>query len=713
MPSRDDVDASSLFVSAQEVSAMDERAADARAEELRQQINCHNYRYYVLDSPVISDAEYDRLMQELVTLEEEHPELVTPDSPTQRVGAPPAIAFESYTHHQPMLSLSNAFGDEELLAFDRRIKRMLDMDAEADIEYVAELKIDGLAVSLTYEGGRLVRGATRGDGYSGEDITTNLRTINAIPLTLFQGIEGETRRRGDAATETINHQPSAIPAIPRMMEVRGEVFMLHEEFRRINREREAAGEPTFANPRNAAAGSVRQLDSSITARRNLDIFVYGVGFVQGGGFSTHFETLQALKSWGFKVNPNVRLCRSIEEIRAFITDWSEKRETLGYDIDGVVVKVNSLELQNRLGFVARSPRWATAYKYPATQETTVIRDIIVQVGRTGALTPVAVMDPVEVGGVTVSRATLHNEDEIRRKDVRIGDTVVIQRAGDVIPEVVQVTKDRRTGDEIPFQMPSKCPVCGGEVERPEGEAVARCINLACPAQVKERIVHFTSRNALNIEGVGPGQVDQLTDKGLIRDPADLYYLKLEDLLPLERMGEKLASNILGAIEKSRDTTLARLIYGLGIRHVGEHVAQVLADHFGSIERIQDASDEELSSVPEVGPVIARSIAKFFAQPENRAVLEKLRQAGVTPRTEKVAARAALAGKTFVFTGALESFSREEAEEKVCLLGGRAASSVSRSTDFVVAGESAGSKLQKARELGITVLTEEQFVEMIS
>ena len=699
----------------EEVSAMDERAAAARIEELRQQINYHNYRYYVLDSPVISDAEYDRLLQELTALEEEHPELVTPDSPTQRVGAPPTAAFESYTHRQPMLSLSNAFGDEELLAFDRRIKRMLGMSPDADVEYVAELKIDGLAVSLTYEAGGFARGATRGDGDSGEDITQNLRTIKAIPLRLLgSGTERPTSNRQPESSDpqsSLVTQHSSLP-IPELIEVRGEVFLLHDEFRRINREREAAGEPTFANPRNAAAGSVRQLDSSVTARRKLDIFVYGVGFMQGAAFATHYQTLQALRSWGFKTNPNTRLCKSIEEIREFIAEWADKREALGYDIDGVVVKVNSLEFQNRLGFVARSPRWAAAYKYPATQETTVIRDIIVQVGRTGALTPVAVMDPVEVGGVTVSRATLHNQDEIERKDVRIGDTVVIQRAGDVIPEVVQVIKERRTGAEVPFRMPGKCPACGGEVERPEGEAVARCVNLACPAQVKERIIHFTSRNALNIEGVGPGQVEQFTEKGLIRDPADLYYLKLEDLLLLERMGEKLASNIVAAIEKSKQTTLARLIYGLGIRHVGEHVAQVLADHFGSIERLQGASEEELSAVPEVGAVIASSIAAFFSEPENRAVLGKLRSAGVIPSAAEKPAGAVLAGKTFVFTGALQSFSREEAEEKVRLLGGRAASSVSGSTDFVVAGESAGSKLQKARELGITVLTEQEFIDMI-
>ena len=691
---------------------MDKQAAAARIEKLRQQINYHNYRYYVLDSPVVSDAEYDRLMQELAELEAEHPELVTPDSPTQRVGAPPAAAFESYTHRVPMLSLQNAFGIDELEAFDQRVKRMLGMPADADIEYVAELKIDGLAISLTYENGLFVRGATRGDGYSGEDITTNLRTVKAIPLAL---LDAETRRHGDAESRPTGSPQSAIrnpqSAIPELIEVRGEVYMLHEEFRRINREREQAGESSFANPRNAAAGSVRQLDSSITAKRNLDIFVYGVGFIQEVEFSTHWETLQALRSWGFKVNPNVRQCASIEEIRGYIAHWTENRETLGYDIDGIVTKVNSIELQERLGYVARSPRWAIAYKFAPMQETTVVRDIIVQVGRTGALTPVADMDPVEVGGVTVSRATLHNEDEIRRKDVRIGDTVVIQRAGDVIPEVVQVIKEKRTGAEKPFKMPERCPVCGGGVERLEGEAVARCVNLACPAQVKERIVHFTSRNALKIEGVGPGQVDQLVERGLVRDPADLYSLTMEDLLTLERMGEKLASNILSAIEGSKHPALSRLIYGLGIRHVGEHVAQVLADHFGSLDAIEKASEEELACVPEIGPVIAESIAGFFAEEHNRSILEKLRGAGVIPKAGKRAEGGLFKGKTFVFTGTLKSSTREEAEETVRRLGGRAASSVSKNTDFVVAGEDAGSKLQKARKLGITVLSEDEFLRM--
>jgi DNA ligase (NAD+) len=598
-----------------------------------------------------------------------------------------------------MLSLSNVFGDEDLQAFDQRVKRMLVLDPESAVEYVAELKIDGLAISLTYENGRFVRGATRGDGFAGEDITTNLRTVKTIPLALI---------RPPAASGTL-FDTSEFPSV---MEVRGEVFMHHEELARINRQREENGEPSFANPRNAAAGSVRQLDSSVTARRNLDIFVYGLGYVEGVDFKTHFEALQMFKSWGFKTNPNTRVCRNIDEVREFISEWGEKRETLPYDIDGVVVKVNSLDLQNRLGFVARSPRWATAFKYPARQETTVIKDIFVGVGRTGALTPVAIMEPVEVGGVTVSRATLHNEDEIRRKDIRIGDTVLIQRAGDVIPEVVQVIVDKRTGNERPFVMPDKCPVCGGDVDRPEGEAVARCVNIACPAQIKERIVHFTSRNALNMEGVGPAHVDQLADLGLVRDPADLFFLTKEQLMTLERMGEKLASKIIDSIQASKNTTLPKLIYGLGIRHVGEHVGQVLAEQFRSIEGLERASEEELSATPEIGPVIAESIAGFFKEPHNRRVIDKLREAGVAPRLQEIEVKTGIAGKTFVFTGTMQSMKREEAEEKVRLLGGRASGSVSKNTDYVVAGESAGSKLDKARSLGVQIMTEQDFLKLI-
>lgn len=677
---------------------MDKNTSATRAEEIRQEINLHNYRYYVLDSPLISDAEYDRLMCELISIEEAFPDLVTPDSPTQRVGAAPAVGFEPYTHRIPMLSLSNVFSEEDLLAFDLRIKRMLGLDAEPNVEYVSELKIDGLAVSLTYDHGVFITGATRGDGLVGENITQNLRTVKSIPLALFRP-SGESDQEDNP--------------IPNLIEVRGEVYMLHEEFNRINREREEGGEPTFANPRNAAAGSLRQLDSSVTAKRNLACFVYALGYVENLGIATHHEALKAFKSWGFRTNDNTQLCSSIADVMGFINEWGEKRDTLPYDIDGVVVKVNSLELQDRLGFVARSPRWATAYKFPATQETTRVLDILVSVGRTGALTPVAIMEPVEVAGVTVSRATLHNEDEVRRKDIRIGDTVVIQRAGDVIPEVVQVVLDKRTDDEQPFVMPDKCPVCGGQVERIEGEAVTRCINLACPAQIKERILHFASRNAADIEGVGPAQIDQLTERGLIHDPADLYSLTMEQLLTLDRMGQKLAAKILASIDKSRGITLSKLIYGLGMRHVGEHVSQVLAEYFGSLDAIESASESELSSVPEVGPVIAQSIITFFQEPHNREVIEKLKAQGIVPQVSIEQKGTALEGKTFVFTGGLETMTRDEAEEKVRTLGGKATSSVSKKTSYVVAGSDAGSKLQKARDLGVEVLTEDEFLKLIS
>ena len=663
----------------------------ARAEKLREEINRHNYLYYVLDQPEISDAEYDRLMRELQEIEERYPSLVTPDSPTRRVGAPPQEAFGTHAHRLPMLSLANAFGEEELRAFDMRIRRMLGLE-DGEVEYVSELKIDGLAVSLTYVDGVFTVGATRGDGYRGEDITENLRTIRSIPLKI------------DASNSSVG--------VPRFAEIRGEVFLLHEEFRRINDERTERGEPTFANPRNAAAGSVRQLDPRITASRKLDIFCYGIGEVVGVTWKTHWEVLSTLKEWRFKVNPNIRLCRNIDEVVEFCREWDDGRDTLGYDIDGVVVKVNSLALQDKLGYVARSPRWAVAFKYKPRQAKTVVKDIVVQVGRTGALTPVAIMEPVQIGGVTVSRATLHNEDEIRRKDVRIGDTVVIQRAGEVIPEVVEVVKERRTGAEKVFVMPSKCPVCGGDVEKPEGEAVARCINIACPAQVKERIVHFAKREAMNIEGLGPSLVDRLVEAGIVSDPGDLYSVTKEQLQELERMAEKSASNIIEAIDRSKNCTLARLVYALGIRHVGERTAQALADHFGSLERLEDASEDELAEVPDVGAVVAGSIYRFFRQEDNRRVIEKLRAAGIKCEHQtQEKEESELTGRTFVFTGALETMTRDEAEEIVAKHGGRASSSVSRNTDFVVVGANPGSKLDKANELGVKVISEQEFRRM--
>lgn len=667
----------------------------AEIEDLRQRIDRANYLYYVKDQPEISDAEYDRLMRRLQELESEYPRAVTPNSPTQRVGAGPQEQFESHSHAAPMLSLANAESEDQLRAFDERCKRFLGMDRDRDIEYVCELKFDGLAVSLTYTDGVLTVGATRGDGYRGENVTENLRTVKSIPLNL-----NHTRR--DA--------PEATP-VPRLIEVRGEVILTHQEFRRINAERETTGEPTFANPRNAAAGSVRQLDPRVTAGRNLTMFCYGAAAYEGVEFQTQHDILCALGDWGFKVNPNVRVCANIDEAAKFIEEWAGGRERLEYDIDGVVVKVNSLDLQSALGSVARSPRWAIAYKYPGLQATTTVRDIIVQVGRTGALTPVAIMEPVEVGGVTVSRATLHNEDEVRRKDVRIGDTVVVQRAGDVIPEVVEVVKERRSGGETEFVMPQRCPVCGSDVERAEGEAAVRCIGIACPAQLKERIIHFASRGAMDIDGVGPALIEQLIDKGLIRDPADIYSLTVEDLEPLERMAAKSAENAVKAIEASKRAPLSRLIYALGIRHVGERTAAVLAQHFGSIHALRQASEETLAQVPDVGPVVAASIARFFEQEETRTVLEKLANAGIDPIEQERTQTEAFAGKTVVFTGALQTLTREQAQQLAFRLGARPASSVSANTDLVVAGEKAGSKLDRARELGVRVISEQEFLEM--
>jgi DNA ligase (NAD+) len=667
---------------------MTEEEAKKRIEELRKLIEYHNWRYYVLDSPEISDAEYDALMRELVELEEKFPQFVTPDSPTQRVGAPPLEVFPTFRHRVPMLSLQNAFSEEDLIAFDKRIKRFLGMNEEEKIEYCAELKMDGLAVSLTYENGVLTNGATRGDGFEGEDVTPNLKTIRAIPLRIN------------------------IPNPPAIIEVRGEVIMNKKDFEELNRQRAEAGEPLFANPRNAAAGSVRQLDSSITAQRKLDIFIYGVGFCEGYEFKTQYEVLSTLRDWGFKVNPHFRLCNGIEEAVEYCKEWTEKHHSLPYETDGTVIKVNSLLLQTELGTLARSPRWAIAFKFPAEQGVTQVEDIIVQVGRTGTLTPVAVLKPVEVGGVTISRATLHNEDEIKRLGVKIKDWVVVQRAGEVIPEVVSVVTSRRTGEEIEFEMPKKCPVCGSEVVRLPDEVAHRCINYACPAQVKERIYHFASRDAMNIEGLGKEWVDKFVDEGLIKDAADLYYLKLWDLLKLERMGEKLARKLLNAIEKSKKTELHRLIYALGIRHVGESTARLLAQHFGSLERLMNASLDEISNIPGIGSVVGESIYRFFCEPHNRELIEKLKKAGVRVEEETVPGEKPLAGQRIVFTGALQSMERGKAEEIVAKLGGIPSSSVSKNITLVVVGENPGSKYQRALELGIKTINEEEFLEMI-
>ncbi|MCJ7751918.1 MAG: NAD-dependent DNA ligase LigA [Armatimonadetes bacterium] len=662
-----------------------------RAEELRRQINYHNHRYYVLDSPEISDAEYDALFRQLQDLEEQYPDLITPDSPTQRVGAKPLDEFETVRHRLPMLSLGNAFDENELRAFDERVKRHLSLPADETIDYLAELKVDGLAVSLSYENGLFTRGATRGDGATGEDITQNLRTVRAIPLRM------------------LTDDP------PALAEVRGEVYLDRREFARINREREEEGQPLFANPRNAAAGSVRQLDSSITARRRLDIIVYGTGALEGISFERHSEMLGYLVTVGFRASPERAVCLGIDEAAAYCREWQEKHADLNYGTDGVVLKVDSLAIQSDLGQVSRSPRWAVAYKFPPEEQTTVVKDIFVSVGRTGALTPVAMMEPVVISGSTVQMATLHNEDEVARKDVRVGDTVVVRTAGDVIPEVVSVIESKRTGDERAFVMPDTCPVCGAEAVREEGEAVRRCTGIACPAQINGRIEHFFSRGALDAEGLGPKIIAQLTAKEMVRDPADLYFLAKDDILKLDRMGDKLAQNILDAIAATKRPPLARLISGLGIRHVGGHVADVLAERFRSLDQLASATEEELAETMEIGPVIAQAVAVFFRQDQTKELLRKLQEAGVSPEApaapEPAPADGPFAGKAVVFTGAL-TIPRSEAEAMVQAQGGRATSSVSKSTDFVVAGDSPGSKFEKARQLGVRVLTEEEFRRMI-
>lgn len=658
-------------------------------DKLRKEISYHNYKYYVLDSPEISDAQYDRLMRRLEELEKKYPGFVSPDSPTQRVGAPPLEKFSTVAHSIPMLSLSNAFSVHEIKDFDERVKRFI--GTKETIEYAAELKMDGLAVELVYDNGLFVKGSTRGDGYTGEDVTLNLKTVRAVPLKLI-----ESRSK-----------------FPPHIEVRGEVFMKIKELEKLNKKREKKGEPLFANPRNAAAGSVRQLDSNVTAERPLDIYCYGLGKVEGRTFHTHKEVLEALRDWGLKTNPNTRLCKDIGDVLSFYDDWAEKRDRLDYEIDGIVIKVNDLKLQDELGTISRSPRWALAAKFPGRQETTMILDIQVNVGRTGAVTPVAILEPIEIGGVEVSRATLHNEDEIVRKDVRIGDTVIVQRAGDVIPEVVAVVTSKRRGDEKKFTMPKKCPACGAEVMRPGDEAVARCTGIACSARIKETIVHFASKRAMDIDGLGDKLIEQMVDKKLISDPADLYYLQKEDILKLERMGDKLAQNILDAIEASKNRPLSRIIYALGIRHVGEHISSLLAGQFLGFEKLKSATYEELEGIYEIGPAVAQSIHTFFQQKQNLNVIEKLKNSGVQfPKMTEVKGPKPLRRKTFVFTGGLESFSRDEAEEIVKKLGGRASTSVSKNTDYIVAGTSPGSKLDDAKRLGIIILSEEEFKKMI-
>jgi DNA ligase (NAD+) len=662
----------------------------ARAQELRRLLEHHSYRYYVLDDPEISDAEYDRLFNELKQIEADNPDLITPDSPTQRVGATPVSELQEVVHATPMLSLDNAFTDEDLINFDRRVRERLDETKE--IEYVAEPKLDGLAVSFLYENGRLVRAATRGDGTKGEDVTHNIRTIKAVP----------TRLRGKA---------------PDVLDVRGEVFMPIAGFKAMNQRALERGEKVFVNPRNAAAGTIRQLDPRLAANRPLDVFFYAVG--THGSWTLpakHSEVLEALREWGLRVSPLVKVVKGVEGCLEYYRDIAAKRSSLEYEIDGVVYKVNRFSQQRELGFVARAPRWAIAHKFPAHEENTIVRDVEFQVGRTGALTPVARLEPVFVGGVTVSNATLHNMDEVKRKDVHIGDTVVIRRAGDVIPEVVKVVLERRPKDARPVELPKHCPVCGSAVEREEGEAVARCSgSLSCAAQLKGAILHFASRRAMDIDGLGEKIVDQLLSNGLVKSPADLYKLTVQQFAELERLGEKSAKNLVDALEKSKQTTLSRFLYAIGIRDVGEATAAALANHFGSIEALQEASVEAIQEVPDVGPVVAAHVHTFFQQPHNREVIQALRDSGVHWPAQKprvAPAEGPLTGKTFVLTGTLESMSRDQAGDRITALGGKVTGSVSKKTTYVVAGAEAGSKLTKAQQLGIEILDEAAFLKLI-
>src|ERR1700730_4633037 len=656
-----------------------------RAEELRSRLREASHRYYVLDAPTLSDAEYDRLFRELEQIEAEHPDLITPDSPTRRVGAAPSEKFAKVTHRRQMMSLANAMTEEEFLEFDGRVHRLLGDDP---VRYVMEPKLDGLAVTLTYEKGKFVQGATRGDGLTGEDVTANLRTIKMVPLQL----------KGSP---------------PARFEVRGEVFINKRDFVRMNEEREKAGEPTFVNPRNCAAGSLRQLDPRITAQRPLSIFFYETGDTPGLELKTHWEKLLLLRELGLRTNPENELVESVDAIKDKYRRLLGKRHELPYEIDGSVIKVDSEDQRRRLGAVSRTPRWAVAWKFPAEEEATTVEDIFVSVGRTGALTPVAALEPVHVGGVTVSRATLHNEDELRRKDVRVGDRVFLRRAGDVIPEIVRVIPESRPPDSKPWEMPKQCPACGTPVVREEGEAITRCPNPTCPAKTVSRLRHFASRLAMDIEGLGIETSTQLTETGLVKTPADLYRLTYDQLVNLERFADLSARNLLAAIEASKTRPLRHVIYSLGIRMVGEATAVALARRFGSLEALAEATVEDLQSVRDVGPEVARQIHDFLAVPEQRETIRQLLAAGVQPQPEQaVAGSGPFAGKTVVLTGTLTRYSRESAKVEIERRGGRVSGSVSRKTDLVVAGEDAGSKLKKAQELGVRVVDENGFRELL-
>ena len=659
-------------------------------EKLRAVIQHHEDLYYVKDAPEISDVEYDRLLEELYTLEQAHPEFITPDSPTQRVGGRPAEGFPEVVHRLPMLSLDNSYNIDELRAFDERCRKLAE---GRPLEYVAELKIDGLSLSLQYQGNVLTRGVTRGDGRIGEEVTQNARTIRSVPLRLKADAN---KLEGD-------------------LEVRGEVFIPLDVFRKTNAEREEAGEPRFANPRNAAAGAIRQLDSRLVARRRLDMFAYDLLVDGRKPFATHWESLNWMEKAGFRVNPNRELCKSIEEVIEFANEKEKLRDDLGYEIDGLVVKVNSTALQDDFGATQKAPRWAIAYKYPARQASTKVLSIDVQVGRTGALTPVANLEPVFLAGTTVSRATLHNEDEIARLDLKIGDWVMIEKSGEIIPKVLNVIKSKRTGKEEPFKPPTHCPVCGGEISRPEGEVVARCVAADCAAQLVGSLLHFASRRAMRIEGLGDVLAIQLTEAGLVKDVGDLYTLTLDQVANLPRMAKKSATNLLEQIEASKSRDLSNLIYALGIRHVGERTASILARQFGSLDGLMNATVEELDDVPEIGLTVAQSVRDWFDDEGNRKLCDRLRAAGVKTELEKQGSELLderFAGKQFVLTGKMESFTRDEARALIESKGGRVNSSVSKKTDYVVAGEEAGSKLDKATELGVTVIDEEQFKKMI-
>src|SRR5216684_433027 len=673
------------------VMATAPKSPEKTTESLREKIRHHEYRYYVLDDPEISDGQFDQLMNELKKLEAKNPELITPDSPTQRVGGKPREGFLKATHTSPMLSLDNTYSEDELRNWERRVH---ELSGREDIDYVCELKLDGQSLALHYEDGTLVRGITRGDGTTGEDVTLNVRTVRSIPLSV--PLE-KLKKAG----------------IPADFEVRGELLMPIAAFKRMNEEREERELPVFANPRNATAGTVRQLEPSITAQRRLDYFGYAL--LQNGRtlLDRHWETLNALEAAGFKVNPSRKLAKNFEEAWTFIQQEEPKREKLAYEIDGIVIKVDRTAFQEELGYTGKAPRWAIAYKYAARAGVTKIEDIIVQVGRTGKLTPVAVLKPVPIGGTTVSRATLHNMDEIERLGVKIGDWVGVERGGDVIPKVTHVVEDKdHPGGHRSFQMPEKCPVCGTKVVRTEGEVDHRCVNANCPAKLRETILHFASRGVMNIDGMGEALVNQLTERGLVKNVADLYKLTKDDLLQLERMGEKSAENVLAEIAASKKLPLERVIYGLGIRFVGERTAQFLAEHFGDLDEIMKASAEQLEEVNEVGPRIAESIVEFFADEHNRKLVSDLRKAGLTFAGQKKEKGTKLAGKTFVLTGTLERHTRDEAKKMIEDAGGRVSGSVSKKTDYVVAGSDAGSKLDKARELGVSVIGEEELEGLV-